>query len=163
MAAWVHNVLTDSFLTAYREYGPQPLSTDDADRFVLEQTRIGALLGADPMPETAAELASWVADHPELQRTESLGRSIDFLRDPPLSIPVKVGYKVLLGAAVATLPPRIAELTGLTPTDRGRRTGEFGVKSLRWALGSSPSWHVSLVRCGAPVPDGLFRQPLRVD
>ena len=34
------------------------------------------------------------------------------------------------------------------------------MRSLRWALGSSPSWHLALVRAGAPVPDGLFRQPL---
>ena len=163
MAAWVHNVLTDSFLTAYQAYGPQPLTTDEADRFVAEQTRIGALLDADPLPETAADLATWVRDHPDLTRTEALGRAIEFLRDPPLSIPVKVGYKVLLDAAVATLPTRIADLTGLAPSERGRRIGAFGVKSLRWALGSSPSWRVALVRCGAPVPDGLFRQPLRVD
>ena len=26
--------------------------------------------------------------------------------------------------------------------------------------GSSPSWHVALVRTGAPVSEGLFRQPL---
>ena len=105
--------------------------------------------------------ATRVRDHPDLIHTDALGRAIDFLRDPPLSIPVRVGYKVLLDAAVATLPPRIADLTGLTPTERGRPLGTFGVKSLRWALGSSPSWHVALVRCGAPVPEGLFRQPLR--
>jgi hypothetical protein len=35
------------------------------------------------------------------------------------------------------------------------------VRSLRWTLGSSPSWHLALVRAGAPVPPGLFRQPLQ--
>jgi uncharacterized protein (DUF2236 family) len=160
MAAWVHNVLTDSFLAAYQAYAPEALTPDDADRFVEEQTRIGALLDAAPLPTTAAELGRWVGEHPELQRTQALANSIEFLRDPPLALPVKIGYKLLFGAAVATLPDRIADLVDLTPSDRGRRAGSTAVKSLRWALGSSPSWHVALVRSGAPVPDGLFRQPL---
>jgi hypothetical protein len=39
--------------------------------------------------------------------------------------------------------------------------GRVMVRFLRWALGSSPSWHLALVRVGAEIPDGLFRQPLR--
>lgn len=160
LAAWVHNVLTESFLAAYQAYGPSPLTPCDADAFVEEQTRIGALLGADPLPVTADDLRSWVADHPALDTTNDLGHAIDFLRDPPLSLPVKVGYRPLFQAAVATLPDRLSDIVGLSP---GRGAGEIGrvaTNTLRWALGSSPSWHVSLVRSGAPVPDGLFRQPL---
>lgn len=58
MAAWVHNVLTDSFLVAYQAFGSRPLSAADADRFVEEQTAIGALLGAAPLPTTARELSA---------------------------------------------------------------------------------------------------------
>lgn len=163
LAAWVHNVLTDSFLSAYQEFGPERLSTDDADRFVLEQQRIGALLGADPMPSSASELASWIADHPELERTDDLGRAIDFLRNPPLSPPVKVGYKLLFDAAAATLPDRIAEIVGIEPSPRGRSLGAKSVDALRWALGSSPSWHLALVRADAEIPEGLFKQPLSPD
>ena len=67
MAAWVHNVLTDSFLAAYQAYGPERLTPAEADRFVEEQTRIGALLDADPLPTTADELADWVNLHPEIE------------------------------------------------------------------------------------------------
>ena len=161
LAAWVHNVLTDSFLAAYQAYGPEPLSDADADRFVAEQTRIGALLGADPLPDTAAELAAWVEHHPDLARTDDLRSAIDFLSAPPLSPPVRVGYALLHQAAAATLPRRIADLTGVHPRPGAARVGRTATSSLRWALGSSPSWHVSLVRSGATVPDGLFRQPLR--
>lgn len=160
MAAWVHNVLTDSFLVAYQEFGPRRLSDDEADRFVEEQTRIGALLGADPMPATARDLAAWVGQHPELASTQAQASAIDFLRDPPLSLPVKAGYKLLLNAAVSTLTPRIARITGLDAAPGAHRIGAAAVSSLRWALGSSPSWHLALVRAGAPVPKGLFRQPL---
>ncbi len=163
LAAWVHNVLTDSFLSAYQAYGPERLSEADADRFVDEQRRIGALLGADPMPGTASDLAAWIADHPALERTDDLVRAIDFLRDPPLSAPVKVGYKLLFDAAGATLPARIADLVDVHPKPSARAIGARSVDALRWALGSSPSWHLALVRCGAPVPDGMFKQPLPPD
>lgn len=160
MAAWVHNVLTDSFLAAYQAYGPAPLTPAEADRFVEEQTRIGALLDADPLPSTAAELAHWVHDHPDAMSTNAQASAIGFLRKPPLSPPVRAGYQLLYRAAVATLPERTTDVIGLKPSPGGRRIGGAAVNSLRWALGSSPSWHLALVRSGAPVPSGLFRQPL---
>lgn len=157
-AAWVHNALTDSFLAAFQAYGPRRLSTEEADRFVVEQTRIGALLDADPMPTTAAELSAWIADHPALAATNGQANAIDFLTDPPLSRPVKLGYRVLFSAAVETVPERIRSIIGLEAN--GAPIGRRAVPALRWALGSSPSWHVSLIRTGAPVPPGVFRQPL---
>ena len=163
LAAWVHNVLTESFLAAYQAYGPTPLTPDEADRFVDEQTRIGALLGADPLPTTADELTAWVRDHPALARTDDLGHALDFLKDPPLSIPVKLGYGRLFNAAVATMPDRLLEITGLSVQRCARGVGNVATASLRWALGSSPSWHISLIRSDAPVPDGLFRQPLSAE
>jgi uncharacterized protein (DUF2236 family) len=160
LAAWVHNVLTDSFLAAYQAYGPSPLSPDEADRFVEEQTRIGRLLDADPLPDTAESLRRWIVEHPALERSAALAQAIDFLRDPPLSLPVKIGYRLLFDAAVGTLPDRIGRLTGLESSPARVRAGAATVRSLRWALGSSPSWQLSLVRAGAPIPPGVFRQPL---
>jgi len=160
MAAWVHNVLTESFLAAILAFGPRPLSTAEADRFVAEQTRIGALLGAAPLPPTADELRRWIVEHPDLDRSTAQSEAIDFLRNPPLPLPVRPAYRLLFTAAVATLPPAISDIVGLPPTPGGRGIGAHTVRSLRWALGSSPSWHVALVRAGAPVPAGLFRQPL---
>ena len=160
MAAWVHNALTDSFLTAYQHFGPERLTDDEADRFVLEQTKIGALLGADPMPETAAELSAWITDHPDLDSSRAQREAIDFLSSPPLPLHVKAGYAVLHQAAVATLPGRIADLTGLSPRPGAHRVGAAAIDALRWALGSSPSWQIALVRSGASLPEGRFRQPL---
>ena len=163
MAAWVHNVLTDSFLAAFRAYGPTPLTDAQSDRFVEEQTRIGALLGADPLPTTAADLRSWIVDHPDIQRTRALHNAVEFLRDPPLSLPVKAGYKALLSAAVATIPAELSALIGVEASPRALEVGARSVGAMRWALGSSPSWHLALVRAGADVPtDVTFRQPLPV-
>ncbi|MFA9563614.1 MAG: oxygenase MpaB family protein, partial [Acidimicrobiales bacterium] len=146
MAAWVHNVLTNSFLTAYQAYGPDPLTRLEADRFVAEQTRIGALLDASPLPETADELGRWVADHPALASSQAQRKAIEFLRDPPLPLPVKLGYRLLFNAAVATLPPTISGVIGLRRTPGGGALGRVSVGSLRWALGSSPSSSATAVR-----------------
>lgn len=164
MAAWVHNVLTDSFLAAYQAYGPTPLTDDEADRFVSEQSKIGALLDADPMPQTAAELSAWIASHPALARTDAQASALRFLRNPPLPFAVKLGYGPLFNAALATIPADVRrDALGIEPPWASEQVGQLAVNGLRWALGSSPSWHLALVRCDAEIPDGLFRQPLRVD
>lgn len=160
LAAWVHNVLTDSFLVAFQAYGPQALSEAEADRFVAEQARVGELLGAAPLPSSAAELTRWVNEHPDVARSEDQARAATFLRNPPLPIPVRVGYRLLYEAAAATIPPRIGAVIGSSVMPGGRALGGVSVASLRWMLGSSPSWHLALVRTGSPVPSGLFRQPL---
>ncbi len=163
LAAWVHNVLTDSFLAAFQAYGPRPLTDVEADRFVEEQTRVGALVNASPLPQTARELSSWVSSHPGIASSTAQAQAIAFLRRPPLPLVVQPGYRLLFNAAVATLPPSVSDIVGLAPVRRARGVGQASVSGLRWALGSSPSWHVALVRAGAAVPPGLFRQPLRAD
>lgn len=160
LAAWVHNVLTDSFLAAYRSFGLRPLTVAEADQFVAEQTRVGALLTASPLPSTAGDLARWIVEHPALARTRHQADAVEFLRDPPLPLAVRVGYRLLFQAAAATIPPATRNIVGVTPARGAEQIGKASVRSLRWALGSSPSWHLALVRTGAPVPKGLFRQPL---
>lgn len=160
MAAWVHNVLTHSFLAAYQTYGPRRLAQAEADQFVSEQARIGALLDASPLPETADELSHWIAQNPALAGSAAQEYALRFLRDPPLPFGVKLGYRLLFNAAVPTIQPEVRALIGLQPGRGSEQVGRATVRTLRWALGSSPSWHLALVRSGAPVPPGLFRQPL---
>ncbi|MFP5330804.1 MAG: oxygenase MpaB family protein [Acidimicrobiia bacterium] len=157
-AAWVHNVLTDSFLSAYRAFGPQPLEPGDDDRFVREQAVIGRMLDADPVPETASELAGWVADHPDLGTSPGMQSAVEFLVDPPLSPGQKAGYKLLAAAAISTMPDRIREILGLSEPVAGELAGKATLRFLRWALGSSPSWQIALMRCGAPIPPDKFTQ-----
>lgn len=157
-AAWVHNALTDSFLTTNLRYSDYPLTTVEADRFVKEQTRIGVLLGADPMPSTAGDLSAWVIDHPEVDTSPEMVEVVDFLTDPPLSPAIKAGYLVLLEAAVTTLPKRLLQVLDLEPKPAAEAVGRTAVKTLRWALGYSPSWALALQRVGAEVPVELFRR-----
>lgn len=158
LAAWVHNVLTDSFLTAYRHFGPEPLPEAEADRFVSEQARIGALLGASPLPESADALARWVRSHPDAAPSTAQARVVAFLRRPPVPLGPGLGYRILFESALSTIGPKMLREMGLRVSEPRVQLGIAAVRALRWALGSSPAWQAALVRAGAPVPRGLFRQ-----
>lgn len=160
MAAWVHNVLTDSFLSAYQSFGPEPLTTIDADRFVAEQAKVGQLLGASPLPETADALRSWIVDHSDRAVSQAQHNAVDFLQDPPLALPIRMGYRLLYHAAATTIPAEVKTQLGVHENRWAARAGGFSIRAMRWALGASPSWQLALVRCDAPIPAGIFRQPL---
>ena len=161
MAAWVHNVLVDSFLVAYQHYGAEDLTATDADRFVFEQTKLGAMLGSSPLPETARDLNDWVTNHPALEPSPAMRETVNFLRNPAgLSPTVRAGYWALLDAAVATVPKRLTSMLRAYPLVGGQIRGRQAVKFLRWALGNSPSWQLAMLRTDTPIPDGMFRQPL---
>lgn len=160
-SAWVHNALTDSFLTAHLIYGGIELSAAEADLFVLEQTRIGALLDADPMPTTRAALSAWIEDHPDIGPSPEMEEAVAFLIDPPLEPPLKLGYKVLRDAALVTMPDRLLEVLGLQKPTGGGVIGRAAVSGLRWALGYSPTWRLALTRTGSDIPAGLFKQETR--
>jgi len=158
LAAWVHNSLTDSFLACNQVYGARRLTPAEADAFVAEQARIGRLLDADPVPETAAELSRWVAEHPAIGRSPGMREAVAFLRRPPLDPAVLVAYQVLGSAAIVTIPPRIRETLGLRPRPGARNVGLAATAGMRWALASSPRWRQALLRVGAPVDERRFKQ-----
>lgn len=157
-AAWVHNALTDSFLVTNRFYSDHPLTTVEGDHFVQEQARIGSLLGAKPLPSTAAELSIWVDEHPDIASSPEMTKVLNFLTSPPLSRGIRAGYVVLLEAAMVTLPSRMLHILALRPRPGAEVVGRNAVKGLRWALGYSPSWALALSRVGAEVPVELFRR-----
>jgi uncharacterized protein (DUF2236 family) len=162
-AAWVHNALTESFLTAYRRFGPRPFTEDDADRFVAEQAQVGVLLNATPVPDTATALSAWMVEHPGIGDSPGLREAVSFLADPPLRGTVRLGYRILQLGAVATIPRSLRRLLGVRRYPGAILLTRFMVWFLRWSLGSSPSWKLALVRVGADLPDGLFRQPLPIE
>jgi len=161
--AWVHNALTDSFLTAYRFYGARPCPEPEADSYVAEQVQVGQLLGADPLPRTARELTAWLSGHPALGSSPGSAEAIGFLRRPPLPWPVRTAYGFLFRAAVATLPQRVCQAIGVRAHPGDIEVGRAAVGALRWALGASPDRELVLQRTGGPAPSGVrFRQPLRL-
>lgn len=160
LAAWVHNALSASFLEAYVRFGPRSQPAELADRFAAEQVRLGSMLSADPIPESAASLAEWVETHPDLGRSPGMADAVRFLRSPPLPWTVRPAYWLLFQAAVATLPLRIRRILGVRRHPGAILVGRAATAFLRWALGSSPSWHLALLRVGADIPEDRFKQPL---
>ena len=63
----------------------------------------------------------------------------------------------LRAAALATLPPNLAQLGGET----SRKVAVFGgqrlISSLRWAMKHSPAWKAALDRCGSSYDTTKFR------
>ena len=160
LSAWVHNALTDSFLTAHQTYSRHPLTPARADEFVAEQTRAGHLLGSSPLPTTAAELSDWVVTHPDLAPSPGMEAALEFLADPPLSPAQRAGYRLLYEAAVATLPVQLLEILGVKPKVVGHAAGIAADRFLRWTMGDSPAWQLALDRVGADSTEGQFRRQL---
>ena len=157
LAAWVHNTLTESFLVAFREFGPG-LTEADADRFVVEQSQVGAMLGAAPLPRTASALHAWVRTHPDLAPSPGMRAAVDFLRQPPLPARQRHGYAVLMHGAISTMPPELTGVLGLKARPGGRMGAAALLGFLRWGLRNSPSWRAALDRCGTPYDPSKFRE-----
>lgn len=158
LGAWVHNSLTDSFLVANQAFGKRKLTELEADQFVQEQALIGARLGADPLPQTAHELHLWIANHPDVGTSPGLDEALAFLRRPPLDPGPMVGYFLLAEAAMATLPPRLREIAGVTRRPAPLILSQAGVNALRWLLGPSAHWRMALLRTKTPFEESTFKQ-----
>lgn len=156
LAAWVHNTLTDSFLEAYQRFGGR-LSAAEADRFVAEQARAGEMLGASPLPATAAELRAWIGAHPALAPSPGMRAAIRFLQRPPISTAQRAGYQVLMNGAITTIPRRLSAVLGLAAPPGARAAAAAMTLGLRRVMMNSPAWQAALERCGAPYDPRLFR------
>jgi uncharacterized protein (DUF2236 family) len=126
---WVHCAQTDSFLAAYRAYGPR-VSIGDADRYVGEMVQIAELFGVPSadIPRTKAELDAYMESQ-EIVASSYAKEAMKFILFPPvpwpggqlpkvpgsrlLLIPGRAGYSVYALATVAITPARIRRAYGL--------------------------------------------------
>lgn len=147
LLVWVSVALTSSFLRADELWAPFPRTAGDRDRFVLEQSRIAALL--DPrvdlrpfardaearrellgwrvplplledggLPRSEAELEGLLADFaPDLAVGEQGAAAVRFLRRPPLPRAARGGYRSMLVGALGSMPPRHRSLLGSGMSD----------------------------------------------
>lgn len=168
LLVWVSIALTSSFLRADERWSPSPLGPDDRDRFVLEQSRIAALL--DPrvdlrpfvrapevlrswqvplplvddgdLPRSVAGLDAVLAGfEPELAVGEQGTAAVRFLRRPPLPRQARPGYRSLFHGAVGSLPARHRELLGLQRPDAVARAemAQAGLFLTAMRLATGPS------------------------
>ena len=156
LAAWVHNTLTDSFLEAYQRFGGR-LSEAEADQFVGEQTKVGKMLGASPLPTTAAELRAWITEHPALSPSPGMRAAIRFLQKPPIAAAQRAGYQVLMNGAITTIPRELTSVLGLTAAPGSRVAATAMTLGLRRVMMNSPAWQAALERCDVAYDPRLFR------
>ena len=142
LLAWVHNVEVDSFLAAYRRYGPG-LSDVDADRYVSEMAVLGRMLGASDVPEIARELSEWIVRAPDLAMTADARDAVRFLVLPSLPARLMPVYAVIVAAAADLLPFRQRLSLGLWPVPLAdplvvRPAASLTLALLGWVLGPPP-------------------------
>lgn len=142
LLAWVHNVEVDSFLVAYRRYGPG-LTDAEADQYVAEMAGLGRRLGATDVPETAGDLSRWIDDTPGLAMTGDARDVIRFLVLPSLPATMLPTYGVIAAAAADLLSWRRRLTLGLWPVPLAdplvvRPTASALLAVLGWALGPPP-------------------------
>lgn len=147
LLVWVSVALTSSFLRADELWSPAPLDDTDRDRFVLEQSRLAALLDprVDLRPflrdrDARDDLRDWRVDLPLLDDGD-LPRSVDelaqvvhayrdelavgvqgeeamrFLRRPPLPRGARLGYRSFLLGSLGSMPPAHRRLLGVLESD----------------------------------------------
>ena len=155
MAAWVHNALIDSFLVSYQNFGPCPLKEEEANCYVYEQTNLGNLMKASPLPEDSKSLSHWLSRNPKVGPSKEGSEAVTFLKNPPLPFFTLTAYKILFNAAVVTMPEELREAIGVAPKKGAKTAGNFLTKILRYALGFSPAWAAALDRSGTKRPIGI--------
>lgn len=138
---WVHVAEVDSFLRAHDVYGSQRLSPSQRDEYVAQAAHTGIALGAERVPESAAELRAAIEEfRPELRSTPAARRTARFLLvHPPVPLLMRGPYGLLTSAGVgllprwARLPLRLPYLPPVEAT-AGRAAGELMTRSIRWVL-----------------------------
>ena len=141
LLAWIHAAEVDSFLSAHRWFGADPLDDQQADEYVRQTAKVAALLGVLDPPTTVAELDALIQSYrPELAVTAGARDARDLLlKDPPISGPARAGYAALASGAVSLLPSwsrRMLSLPTLPVTDRllARPLARLAVTAIRWSL-----------------------------
>jgi len=142
LLAWVHNVEVDSFLAAFRRYGPE-IRAAEADQYVAEMAGLGRRLGAIDVPETEADLRDWIASVPGLAVSADARDAVRFLVLPNLPVRMLPTYGVVAAAAIDLLPGTTRRALGLVPLPLVdplivRPTAAALLGLLGWALGPAP-------------------------
>jgi uncharacterized protein (DUF2236 family) len=140
LLAWVHVTEAISFLDGWIRYAEPRMSAADQDRYFAEIARIGAALGADPVPTSRAEAEALITSmRPQLradERTREVARVV--LNQQPRSLATAPLQALTFGAAVDLLPDwarRMHELPNPMVARPLLRAGTAGVaRTLRWAF-----------------------------
>ncbi len=147
---WVHVAEVDSFLLAHTVYGKEPLDQAGRDEYVAQTAEVARRLGVIDPPVTEAELVEALASYrPELRATPEAREAVRYLLfKPPLPLPARAPYGVLVAAAIGLMPrwTRLPlRLPWLPVSERTlvRALGVVATETIRWAMGPGPSARAS--------------------
>ena len=110
---WVHCAFTDSFIKSHLALGYD--LEDGADEYVREWAKSAIALGLTQAPKSMAELEATLNDFRknDLGRVEKTLEVVQFILRPPFGIVGLFFYKIITGAAIATLDQNELEILGL--------------------------------------------------
>ena len=149
LIAWVHSCIPWGVMTAYERFN-RPLSTEEKDRYLAEQSVIGLMSGADEVPTTVSDLEAFVDEmRPKLEVNELTREFFEFLIGGPLGAlsppgPLRRPVKRFQVESGMSLMPRWAqEMTGFDRPEIAQRllhapSMHSYARALRWAVGTPP-------------------------
>lgn len=114
LVEWVHLAFTEAFLGAHQRWGGQ--IPGGADSYVREWAQAGRLMRLEDPPLTEADLRARMDGflaRGELRRDDRVDDVVRFLRKAPFTGMMRLAYRVLFAAAVASLPRSYRRLLGL--------------------------------------------------
>src|SRR3954454_18317688 len=118
LIAWVHSSIPWAIMNTYERFN-RPLSAEEKDRYLAEQSVIALKSGADEVPTTMADLEAFIEEmRPKLAYTDMLREFFDFLVEGPIGAltppgPLAGPSKRFQVASGMSLVPRWAqEMTG---------------------------------------------------
>jgi uncharacterized protein (DUF2236 family) len=136
---WVHVTEVSSFSAAVRRLGLIDAAVED--RFLAEQVRAGALLGATDLPASRAEVdAYFAAIRPELVASPAATRAVSRLALAPLPLrvqlltPARPAWTAVAAVAVGLLPVWAKELYGIPRVPGADLATTAGLTTVRAAL-----------------------------
>lgn len=158
LLTWVHIAEVRCFLAGYEAFGAPPLTAAERDQYYWETARLARRLGADDVPETAAEVAAYLKRmRPELRATPAALEGIHFITSYGRSPQERAAIRILMNGAAALLPPWARQ-----PLEFGRPESvvrwidrplaQAAGRGLRWAVQPSEIVSAAYERMGLPAP-----------
>ena len=168
LIAWVHTCIPWAIMTAF-ERTNRPLSTAEKDRYLAEQAVVGRMGGAETVPETVAELTSYVeAMRPRLAVNAQTREFIDFLCGDsslePLSRRVRFDARQNVQLSMALQPEWAQRMTATRRPTWDRRVRltpvlKLDARVLRWAIPEPTCKRLAVARVMGPGADGTGEVP----
>lgn len=148
LIGWVHTCIPWAVMTAYDRYN-RPLSDEEKSRYLAEQAVIGRMSGAGEIPETAADLVTYVEEmRPKLEVTGQTLEFFEFLLTSPFGIRgpeplARRSNRFQIASGMSLMPAWARELSGFDYSALADRTLQQPMlrsyaRMLRWAFGTPP-------------------------